>query len=137
MCLKLAKLSGKTNPLNLKWMRSQVRILGVNVSYNESENNELNFHLKLRKMHKNLNIWRARNLTLFEKVRVIESLGLLQLVYSASTLNVSKNITSILKSKLFSCVWKNKKKRKFNPFMEEKLLDVTTEQFGKKWNEEI
>ena len=63
-------------------------------------------------MRKNLNIWRARYLTLFETVRVIKSLGLLQLVYSASTSNVPKNITSILKARLFSCVWKNKKKDK-------------------------
>ena len=38
-----------------------------------------------------------------------QSLGLSQLVYSASTLNVSKEITSILKAKLFSYLWNNKK----------------------------
>ena len=91
-----------------------MRILGVYVSYNERDNNEFNFDLKLHKMHKSLNIWRARYLTLFETVRVIKSLGLLQLVYSASTSNVPKNITSILKARLFSCVWKNKNK-KINP----------------------
>ena len=40
----------KSNPLNLKWRSSPVRILGVRVSYSEKENNELNFHLKIRKM---------------------------------------------------------------------------------------
>ena len=99
----------KSNPLNLKWMRSPVRILGVHVSYNEKENNELNFHLKIRKMQTNLDIWRTRNLTLFGKVMIIKSLGLSQLVYSASTLNVPKDITSILKAKLFSFLWNNKK----------------------------
>ena len=67
-------------------MRGPVRILGVHVPYNERENNELNFHLKLRKMQTNLDIWRARNLTLFGKVMIIKSRGLSQLVYSASTL---------------------------------------------------
>ena len=99
----------KSNPLNLKWMRSPVRILGVHVSYNEKENNELNFDLKIRKMQTNLDIWRTRNLTLFGKVMIIKSLGLSQLVYSASTLNVPKDITSILKAKLFSYLWNNKK----------------------------
>ena len=73
----------KSNPLNIKWMRSPVRILGVHVSYNEKENNELNFGLKIRKMQTNLDIWRTRNLTLFGKVMIIKSLGLSQLVYSA------------------------------------------------------
>ena len=49
----------KSNPLNLKWRRSPVRILGVRVSYNERENNELNFHFKIRKMQANLDMWRA------------------------------------------------------------------------------
>ena len=86
-----------------------MRILGVHVSYNDKENNELNFHLKIRKMQTNLDIWRAGNLTLFGKVMIIKSLGLSQLVYSASTLNVPKEITPILKTKLFSYLWNNKK----------------------------
>ena len=60
-------------------------------------------------MQTNLDIWRTRNLTLFGKVMIIKSLGLSQLVYSASTLNVPKDITSILKAKLFSFLWNNKK----------------------------
>ena len=40
---------------------------------------------------------------------IIKSLGLSQLVYSASTLNVPGDITSILKAKLFSYLWNNKK----------------------------
>ena len=71
----------KNNPLNLKWMRSTMLILGVHVSYNERENNELNFNLKMREMQTNSDIWRARNLTLFGKVMIIKSLGLSQLVY--------------------------------------------------------
>ena len=99
----------KSNPLNLKWMRSPMRIIGVHVSYNDKENDELNFHLKIRKMQTNLDIWRARNLTLFGKVMIIKSLGLSQLVYSAWTLNVPKEITPILKTKLFSYLCNNKK----------------------------
>ena len=90
-------------------MRSPVRILGVHVSYYDKENNELNFHLKIRKMQTNLDIWRARNLTFFGKVMIIKSLGLSQLVYSASTLNFPEEITSILKTKLFRYLWNNKK----------------------------
>ena len=99
----------KSNPLNLKWMRGPMRILGVHVSNKDRENNELNFHLKLHKMQTNLEIWRARNLTLFGKVMIIKSLGLSQLAYSASTLNVPEEIKSILKTKLFSYLWSNKK----------------------------
>ena len=91
-------------------MRGPVHILGVHVSYNERENNELNFYLKLRKMQTNLDIWRARILALFGKVMIVKSLGLSQLVYSASTLNVPEEIKLILKKKLFSYLRNNKKR---------------------------
>lgn len=55
----------KTNPLEIKWMHSPVKILGViHFSYDE-ENNDLNFNLKLRKLQTRLDMWRARDLTLF------------------------------------------------------------------------
>ena len=67
------------------------------------------FFLKIRKLETNLDIWRARNLTLFGRVLIIKSIGLSQLVYSAPTLNVPKEIILIIKTKLFSFLWNNKK----------------------------
>ena len=42
----------KTNPLELKCMRSPVKILGVHFSYDKKSNDELNFNLKVRKLRK-------------------------------------------------------------------------------------
>ena len=54
-------------------------------------------------------MWKARDLTLFGRVLIIKSLGLSQLVYSASNLSVPKEITPIIKTKLFNFLWKNKR----------------------------
>ena len=99
----------KSNPLQLKWLRSPVKILGIYVSYDENGNKQMNFNLKLRKLQTNLDMWKARDLTLFGRVLIIKSLGLSQLVYSASNLNVPQEITPIIKSKLFNFLWKNKR----------------------------
>ena len=69
----------------------------------------MNFNLKLRKLQTNLDMWKARDLTLFGRVLIIKSLRLSQLVYSASNLNVPQEITPIIKSKLFNFLWKNKR----------------------------
>ena len=53
-------------------------------------------------MQTNLDIWRARDLTLFGKVMIIKSLGLSQLIYSASVLNIREGLTPIGKAKLFN-----------------------------------
>ena len=74
----------KSYPLQLKWLHSPTRLLGIHVSYDEKGNNELNFNLKIRKLQTKLDMWRSRDLTLFGKVLIIKSLGLSQLIYSAS-----------------------------------------------------
>ena len=99
----------KSYPLQLKWLHSPVRLLGIYVSYDEKGNNELNFNLKIRKLQTKLDMWRSRDLTLFGKVLIIKSLGLSQLIYSASILNVPEDIASTVKTKLFSFLWKNKR----------------------------
>ena len=54
-------------------------------------------------------MWRSRDLTLFGKVLIIKSLGLSQLIYSASILNVPEEVARTVKTKLFSFLWKNKR----------------------------
>jgi len=56
----------KSCPLQLKWLHSPVRLLGIHVSYDEKGNNELNFNLWRS------NMWRSRDLTLFGKVLIIK-----------------------------------------------------------------
>ena len=53
-----------SNPLGMKWMRSPVKILGVYFSYDEKRN-ELNFNQKLKVLQTKLDMWSARDLTLF------------------------------------------------------------------------
>ena len=65
----------KSNPLEIKWMCSPVKILGVHFSYDE-KNNDLNFNVILRKLQTRLDKWRARDLTLFGGALIIKSLGL-------------------------------------------------------------
>ena len=84
----VGKMGKKRYLLQLKWLHSPVRLLGIHVSYDEKGNNELNLNLKIRKLQTNLDMWRSRDLTLFGKVLIIKSLGLAQLIYSASILKV-------------------------------------------------
>ncbi|XP_068692817.1 uncharacterized protein [Montipora foliosa] len=106
----LGKWSGKKNkPLQLKWVSSPTGILGIYFSYDEKGNNEMNFNLKINKLQTNLDIWKSRDLTLFGKVMIIKALGVSSLIYSASNINVPKDIISNVKGRLFRFIWKNKR----------------------------
>ena len=65
----------KTNPLQSKWLHSPVKILGIYASYDENGNKQMDVNLILQKMQGNLDMRRARNLTLFGRVLTIKSLA--------------------------------------------------------------
>ena len=53
--------NNKNKPLNLKWLHSPVKILGIHFSYDEKRNNELNFIQKIQKLQTKLDMWSARD----------------------------------------------------------------------------
>ena len=101
----------RTTPLQLSWPRDPVKILGIYFSYDDKMNDHYNFNLKIQKLQTHLDIWSSRSLTLCGKVLIIKSLGLSQILYSASNTNVPKDAIKTVKRKLFSFLW-NKKKDK-------------------------
>ena len=101
----------KTTPLQLQWVNKPVKILGLYFSYDDNKNKYFNFDLKVKKLQTKLDLWKARNLTLFGKALIIKSLGLSQIVYAASNLNTPTEVQFTIKSKLFSFLW-NKKRTK-------------------------
>ena len=66
-------------------------------------------NFKSRKLQTNLDMWKARDITLFGRVLIIKSLALSRLVYSASNLSVPQEITPIIKTKLFNFLSKNER----------------------------
>ena len=72
-------------------------------------NVEWNFNFKLRKLQTKLDMWRGRDLTLFGRVMILKSLGLSQLIYSCSILNIPEGFAQLVKTKLFKFLWKNKR----------------------------
>jgi len=72
-------------------------------------NNELNFNQKIRKLQTKLDMWISRDLTLFGRTMILKSLGLSQLVNSASNLVVPPGTVDLAKTKAFKFLWRNKK----------------------------
>ena len=89
-------------------MRNPVKILGTHFSYDEKSNSELIFNANLRKIKTKLDMWNARDLTLFGRVVIVKALGLSRIIYSASNLDVPVGTVGTLKKKLFNFIWRNK-----------------------------
>ena len=65
----------------LSWCDSKFKCLGIVFSLNTNAMFDLNYRIKLKQIEVILNIWRARNLSLIDKICVIKSLLLPQLIY--------------------------------------------------------
>ena len=85
----------------MKWLHTPAKILGIHFSYDDKGNNEFNFNHKVERLQTKLNMWSGRDLTLFGKVMIIKTLGLSQLIYSASNLVVPDGIAGAVKTKSF------------------------------------
>ena len=104
---------------DMKWMHTPVKILGVHFFNDKKDNEDLNcamrtynFSLKLRKLQTKLDMWRARSLTLFDRVLITKTPGISRIIYSASNIEVPNTIAGVLKQKLFNFTWQKKDKIK-------------------------
>ena len=96
-------------PFGFQWPEKPIRVLGTFISYNEKENEEPNFMLKLQKLKTALDVWNCRSLTLFRRCLITKSLGISQLVHSISNLVIPQGYLSAVNTAIFRFIWKGKK----------------------------
>ena len=70
----------------LKWTNGPINVLGIVLSTNILEIENLNYTKKIKDVHTVLKIWQARNLSIIRKICVIDSLAISKLMYLASVL---------------------------------------------------
>ena len=90
--LKLNYDKTKVMPLNinydednfvndLDWTEEPIKYLGVVLSLNTDEFNELNWSVKIEKIKRIITLWKMRNLTYYGKIVIIKMLLVSQLIY--------------------------------------------------------
>ena len=98
----------ENKPLGLNWTNEPVRALEIFISYNEQENDKKKVAKKIDNLNIKLDLWRGRKLSLFGNCLIVKTLGISQIVYSASMLDISPNDTSGIKKHIFSFIWNKK-----------------------------
>ena len=101
----------KTRSLAIDMTNEPTKTLGIYISYNRNKNNDQNFFIKIQKMETKLNVLLSRDLTLMGRTLLVKALGISKIVYSASMLCVPEEVIKRVQVKLFSYLWRNKKKR--------------------------
>jgi len=86
-----------------------VRVLGIFISYDEKQNNKKNCQVKIEKLGSKLEVWRSRNLSILGRCLITKCLGIPQLVYSMSILDVPTNCIPTINTSIFQFIWKKKR----------------------------
>ena len=100
----------ETKP-NCKWTNGPTNVLGGTISTKTTEIEALNYTYKLDKLQTCLNIWNTRNLTLFDKICVFNTLVISKLMYMhlASILGtLDGQLLADIQKIIFAFIWNNK-----------------------------
>lgn len=103
--------NSREKPLGIVWSEKSLRVLGVYVSYDETESNKLNFDNKVCKAKQLLNLWSSRNLTLHGRIQIVKTFIISQFNFVCSVLPTPDYIIKQINSLIFTFIWKGKKER--------------------------
>ena len=102
----------KEKILDFECIKQPIKTLGAFLSYDNDQNNEKNFFSKIRKMKTKLDIWQTRDLSVYGRAMLAKTVGVSQLVYTASILTVPEIVIQKTQAELFAFLWKNRKRTK-------------------------
>jgi hypothetical protein len=93
---------------NINWPKEPIKALGIFFSTNEKECYSLNWEKCIEKCSETLKMWKKRNLTIFGRIQVINSLIVPNLLYRLHSLVLNKVTLNILEKMVFNFIWKEK-----------------------------
>ncbi len=106
---------GRQNQIDIdtgiKWSDEPVKSLGIYFGKNKKEVENLNMKPKLVKLENIINRWKARKLTYYGKVTIIKTLGISQILYNASCINVPDYVITNINKIIYRFLWGSKKEK--------------------------
>jgi hypothetical protein len=89
--------------------KNSIKILGIHYTYNEELSDKLNFDRVVSKFSNVLNLWKQRQLTIYGRKEIVQTLGLSQIYYVSNILDPpTKNIQRI-KELITDFVWNGRR----------------------------
>jgi len=95
-------------PSGFKWPKEPINAFGVFFSYNQESAFRLNFADEVLERDKTLNTWQRRNLALYGKINIVKTLGISELIYSASVLPVPDQYIQEINKLIFKFISEGK-----------------------------
>ena len=98
--------NSKQRPFGIKWPGKPIKTL---VSIFLPMLVKINFDEKIEKLKSKLNIWTSRNLTIFGRSCIVNTLGLSQFIYLASLVVFPENVIKTIEQLVSNFIWRGRK----------------------------
>ena len=95
----------------LDWSEEPVKYLGIYLTKNKYQSEQLNWFAKLEKVRSILKFWKMRNLTIYGKVVILKSLIISQFVYVSSVLPFPRKIITELNKLIYNFLWNSNREK--------------------------
>ena len=118
-----SKKECKNKILNLTSIREPIQIFGTYISYDQQKTNGANFFSRIQKIKTKLNMWQTPDLSLYGRTLLAKTIGVSQLIYTASMLTVPENVIQKTQAELFAFLWRNKKDKIKRKVIYQPLVD--------------
>ena len=106
----LGSNANRTDTLfGVQWPQRPISALGISFSYNLKLCEQENFSQKICEIQKLFNIWSQRDLSLYGKITIVKTLGLLKLIFVSACIHTPPHYIDITNKLITDFVWNNKK----------------------------
>ena len=95
----------------IKWSDEPVKSLGIYFGKDKKQVEDLNWKPKLVKLERILNRWKLRKLTYYSKITIIKTVGISQILYNASCIQVPEYVIKEVNKMLFKFLWSSGKEK--------------------------
>ena len=108
------KVSGPDCFCEIYFKYNPIKCLGIYIGHNKNMCFSLNWDKKLEFFDNLLERWKARDLSIFGKVVVVNTLAVHKLLYNFTVLHVPKCIVDHVEEKIIHFIWPNGSKININ-----------------------
>ena len=93
---------------NIEFKDSPIKCLGIYIGHDKKKCEELNWDSKIHKMENILKLWGKRNLTIFGKVTIVNTLCLPKVMYNCMLLVVPERVVVKIEKMISHFIWRGK-----------------------------
>ena len=97
--------NSKKQPFAIDWKKDSIKALGVHFSHNKAKSMTANFDEKIEKLKSKFNIWSLRDMTIFGRACIVNTIGLSQFLYLATVTDFPEEKIKTINQLISKFIW--------------------------------